>query len=138
MTKIHSVHRAAQVGTMTAVLVAFSVGPVMAGHGYGMKNNPLRGDFPTSTTEAHVAPAAAEARPVARQRSEPGGWLRGDFPLAAESQPEQASPEPATAEARTVVTRGLSETWSCTVQAASAPAAGDPTQAVMRVIRLPQ
>mgnify|MGYP006204216189 CR=1 FL=1 len=30
-------------------------------------------------------------RPVARQRNEAGGWLRGDFPLAAESRPGDLS-----------------------------------------------
>jgi hypothetical protein len=130
-------------GLAVTVLVAFAAGPATAGHGLTMKEHPLRGDFPTandtggSTSAEDVA--AADPRPVARQRDEPGGWLRGDFPLAAESQPEQASPEPATAGPEAVVTRGIDETWSCTVQTASAQDAGSgPTQAVMRVIHLPQ
>jgi len=130
-------------GIAGAVLVAFAAGPAIAGHGLLMKEHPLRGDFPTAsdaaTSPSPEALTAADPRPVARQRTEPGGWLRGDFPLAAESRPEQASPEPATAGSKAVITRGIGETWSCTVQTASAQAGGsNPTQAVMRVIHLPQ
>lgn len=130
-------------GIAVAVLVVSAAGPVLAGHGLLMKEHPMRGDFPTASDGASSASAetvaAADPRPVARQRDEPGGWLRGDFPLAAESRPGQASPQPATAGSRTVVTRGLGETWSCTVQTASAQDAGsNPTQAVLRVIHLPQ
>ena len=130
-------------GIAAAVLVAFAAGPATAGHGLLMKEHPLRGDFPAASTttgspSAEVV-AAADPQPVARQRNEPGGWLRGDFPLAAESRPGRAAPEPATAGSRTVVTRGLGETWSCTVQTASAQdTASGPTQAVMRVIHLAQ
>ena len=129
-------------GLAVTVLVAFAAGPATAGHGLNMKEHPLRGDFPTANNTAGSTSAtdvaAAEPRPAPRQRDEPGGWLRGDFPLAAESQPEQASPEPASAGSGAVITRGVGETWSCTVQTASAQAASDPIQAVMRVIHLPQ
>lgn len=130
-------------GIAAAVLVGLAAGPAVAGHGLLMKEHPLRGHFPTASVVSEPTStedvAAADPRPVARQRSEPGGWLRGDFPMAAESRPGQASPEPAAAGSRTVVTRGLGETWSCTVQTASAQDAGsNPTQAVMRVIHLPQ
>lgn len=130
-------------GIATAILVVFAAGPAIAGHGLTMQEHPLRGDFPTAsdTTRSSSAEdvAAADPRPAARQRDEPGGWLRGDFPLAAESRVEQASPEPEATESAATVTRGLGETWSCTVQTASAQdAASDPTQAVMRVIHLPQ
>ncbi len=130
-------------GIAAAALVVSAAGPAIAGHGLLMKEHPLRGDFPTASDGAKSGSAddvaAADSRADVRQRDEPGGWLRGDFPLAAESRNEQAAPEPATAESRTVVTRGLGETWSCTVQTASAQDAGStPTQAVMRVIHLPQ
>jgi hypothetical protein len=130
-------------GIAAAVLVAIAAWPAVAGHGLLMKEHPLRGDFPTAsdTTRSKSAEdvAAADPRPVARERDEPGGWLRGDFPMAAESRTEQASPDPATAGSKAVVTRGIGETWSCTVQTASAQDAGTgPTQAVMRVIHLPQ
>lgn len=130
-------------GIAAAAVVVLAAGPVLAGHGLVMKEHPLRGDFPTASDAAKTTSAedvaAADPRPAARKRDEPGGWLRGDFPLAAESRPEQASPEPASAGSRTVVTRGLGETWSCTVQTASAQDVGSgPAQAVMRVIHLPQ
>jgi hypothetical protein len=111
-------------GLAVTILIAFAAGPATAGHGLTMKEHPLRGDFPTANTSAGSTSAddVAAADPQPRQRNEPGGWLRGDFPMAAESQPEQASPEPASAGSRAVITRGVGETWSCTVQTASAQA----------------
>ena len=80
--------RAALTSIAGAVLFALAAGPAVAGHGYDMKQHPLRGDFPTADGETAVAPAqgaaAASIRSVAaRDRAvNPGDWLRGDFPRA--------------------------------------------------------
>jgi nucleoside phosphorylase len=119
-------------GIAGAVLASLAAGPVVAGHGLLMKEHPLRGDFPAANSETEAAvpatgAATAEARPAARQRHEPGGWLRGDFPMAAESQAEPV----------TVVTRDSGQTWTCSVDQARAQIADpDATRVVMRVIQL--
>ena len=81
--------RAALTSVAGAVLVTLAAGPAMAGHGYGMKQHPLRGDFPTANSKTEsVAPAqgaaAVSARSVVRRDRavNPGDWLRGDFPRA--------------------------------------------------------
>lgn len=141
-TRIHA--PPALTGIAAAAVVALAAGPAIAGHGLEMSEHPLRGGSPTANDAASSTSADddAAAGQVARQRDEPGGWLRGDFPLAAESRPEQASPETATTESAStesaVVERGIGETWSCTVQSASAQDAGSGPQAVMRVLHLPQ
>ncbi|MEX2479990.1 MAG: hypothetical protein WD928_03915 [Gammaproteobacteria bacterium] len=140
MKTIRFARDAALTGIAGAALVMVTSGAAVAGHGMTMKDHPLRGDFPTATDRTEpastVSSTAAEARTAVRQRSEPGGWLRGDFPLAAESQPE---PQPALPEPAAVITRGAGETWTCSVQQASALATDiGSTQAIMRVIHLDQ
>lgn len=76
-----------------AILVSFAVGPVSAGHGYGMTEHPLRGDF----QRARGAPAHAEGRSApavqagvaaaAPERAARGDWLRGDFARASSVAP---------------------------------------------------
>ena len=128
-------------GTVGGVLVMLAIGPALAGHGFTLTEHPLRGDFPTASETVEAAPAsdlaATESKPVARQRDEPGGWLRGDFPVAGSvAGPADGKPEPAAAAAATA---GLAETWRCSVDQTTAhPVDIGTAQAVMRVIHLDQ
>ena len=134
MEKCHFAQRAVlATGIAGAILASAAAGPVFAGHGLTMKEHPLRGHFPAATNRVEIAPSdaadIAEVRPAHSQEDVSGGWLRGDFPTAAESQRE----------AMLVVTRGLGETWNCSVNEASAKDVNiGTTQAVMRVIHLAQ
>lgn len=76
------------IGIAGASLIYIAGGPAVAGHGYMMKEHPLRGDFPLASGEPapaaspHGNAADATARAPGSRAVKRGDWLRGDFPLA--------------------------------------------------------
>lgn len=85
------------IGVAGASLIAFAGGPAAAGHGYMMKEHPLRGDFPlargeaapSSSTYGAAADAKSGTHASGSQAANRGDWLRGDFPRAATAHPNQ-------------------------------------------------
>ena len=74
--------------TLGAVLLSLGAGPASAGHGYGMTQHPLRGDFPVAQgvaqgmTQGATAHVEQRAAPAVQEMAVRGDWLRGDFPRA--------------------------------------------------------